>query len=85
MIISDKHILVATVINAALLGAIAGGIILSIAFEHNPQGEFFDPTTGVIGFGATIPLFLLAAVPVALVAIAIQLLVHLIVRVIVRL
>lgn len=69
-----------TLVNASLLALIAGGIILSVAFEHNPQGEFFDPTTGAIEFGTTIPLFLLAAVPVALVALAVQLLVHLIIR-----
>lgn len=42
---------------SVLLSAIVGGLILSIAIQHNPQGEFINNETGVIEIAHSAKLF----------------------------
>ncbi len=39
---------------ASLLGVLAGGAIVYIAFQENSQGEFFDTQTGAIDWPYTL-------------------------------
>lgn len=61
---------------ATALSLLAGGIVLSVAFDHNPQGEFIDAVSGAVQLDAAVPLFFLAAVPVAAIAFFAQILVY---------
>jgi hypothetical protein len=38
------------IICSSAIGVVFGSTILYIAFQHNPQGEFFDPETGVVNW-----------------------------------
>jgi hypothetical protein len=42
---------------SAILGAIVGGFMLYIGFQHNPQMEFFDTATGRIDYSHSLLLF----------------------------
>ncbi len=48
-----------------IFGVIVGCVILWIAFQENPQGEFFDYQTGIVQLGSTASLFLSAVVEIA--------------------
>jgi hypothetical protein len=58
---------------ALAVGATAGlavaSVMLSIAFQENSQGEFFDPATGAVDWPYSLALFglwfLVIAVPIA--------------------
>ena len=43
---------------AALLAALIAGAVLYVAFQHNPQGAFFDPQTGSVDVVYAFLLFL---------------------------
>lgn len=49
---------------SALLATIVGGLILSIAFQHNPQGEFINNETGAIEIAYSAKLFVAWFLPV---------------------
>jgi hypothetical protein len=36
------NLLLPPLVNGVVLGAIVGGLMLYIAVQHNPQGEFYD-------------------------------------------
>ena len=38
-------------------GLAVGGAMLWIAFQENPQGEYFDPVTGAVNWPHTLTLF----------------------------
>lgn len=38
-------------------GVLVASLMLIIGFDHNPQGEFFDPGSGSINWGYTLLLF----------------------------
>ena len=42
---------------ALLAGVAAGTALMFAAFDHNPQGEFWDPQTGEIVYGPTLLVF----------------------------
>jgi hypothetical protein len=64
--------------NALILGFIAGSLILYIAFQHNPQGEFRE--SGVVHFSPTASLFLLYAIPVTTIVFLVEFAIHTIAR-----
>jgi len=43
---------------AFVLGLIGGSFFLFFGFQHNPQGEFFEPMTGKIDFGYSFLIFI---------------------------
>lgn len=61
---------------AMLIAAAVASAMLSAGFQHNPQGEFFDMETGrldwpyAVGIWLSwfVPVFLVGAVPAAVVA-----------------
>jgi uncharacterized protein YneF (UPF0154 family) len=38
-----KQIVIVSLLLCIIIGLIVGGIIMAIAWEHNPQGEFHEP------------------------------------------
>lgn len=46
------------VVVSMAVGALFASFLLFIGFDHNPQGEFFDPQSGVIDWGYSALLFL---------------------------
>jgi hypothetical protein len=54
-----KPMLAAILIGAVLMGAVAGGLVLYITWQHNPQCEFH--CEGVIHWGAWLPYGAVAA------------------------
>jgi len=52
---------------AVVAGLIFASAVLSIAFNENPQGEFFDTATGSIHLGNVLPLFFTSFLESALV------------------
>ena len=57
---------------AAAAGLAVANAMLWIAFQENPQGEFFDPATGAVDWPYSLALFglwlLVVAVPIAVAA-----------------
>ncbi len=54
-----RNVLAFPALNALLLGSLYGVLVLYIALDHNPQGEFYREGAGIVLSNA-IPLFLLA-------------------------
>jgi fructose-specific phosphotransferase system IIC component len=42
---------------AAAPALLVGAVMVFIAFQHNPQGEAFDPQTGAVAYGYVAALF----------------------------
>ena len=40
-----------------IAGTGLGYLMVSAAFDHNPQGEFFDPKSGVVVWSSTLAVF----------------------------
>lgn len=68
------------VIVSAIVGVICSGLVLSIALDHNPQGEFQDQETGRLLWSNLLPLtvagFVVTAGPVAALYAAIALIIR---------
>ena len=48
----------ALVLGVSLAAGLAvGGVMVWIAFQENPQGEYFDPVTGAVHWSQTLTLF----------------------------
>ena len=62
------------------IGTICGCVVLSIAFDNNNQGEYFDPATGQIHFDTVLPLFLMVAAPVSLIAFVVNAFIRSVIR-----
>jgi hypothetical protein len=56
---------------AGLLGSVFGTVVMWIAFQHNNQGEYFDPVTGQVDIAYSAELFAAASLPVAFAVFAI--------------
>ncbi len=59
-------------IDSLLWGLASACIVIAAAFEHNPQGEFYNIDTGDAIYSTTAPLFLLAFVSVVIIVFAIE-------------
>jgi uncharacterized protein (DUF2062 family) len=55
---TPKRLLLLAVSAAVAVGIAVGAGATWMAFDHNPQGEFFDTQTGAIHPSTTAPLFL---------------------------
>jgi len=58
------------VLAAFLVGAVVGALMLSAAFDHNPQGEFIDQETGEVALLRGVLLFASWFVPAFVVVFA---------------
>lgn len=56
-IFPGKIFWISTAFASIFFGLIVAGAILYIAFQENPQGEFFDTASGKINIGNVLPLF----------------------------
>lgn len=69
---SGKHMVWIVLGVATLPGLAVASVMLWIAFQENPQGEFFDPATGAVDWPYSLMLFglwfLVVAVPIAVAA-----------------
>lgn len=45
------------VVASVVLGGLFASLLLFIGFDHNPQGEFFDPQSGAVDWGYSALLF----------------------------
>lgn len=47
---------IVTLSMSIIASSMFAAVILYMAFDHNPQGEFYDPSLGGIQWGAVVPL-----------------------------
>ena len=45
------------VVASVAFGVLFSSVLLFVGFDHNPQGEFFDPQSGAIDWGYSALLF----------------------------
>ena len=67
-------------LNGIVLGAIVGGLMVYVAVQHNPQGEFYDPDLRELVLGSLVFLFASWFLPVALFVFAVESLILLLLR-----
>jgi hypothetical protein len=65
-------LLLPPLINGVVLGAIVGGLMLYIAVQHNPQGEFYDLDRHTLVVKSSASVFLSWFGPVALVVFLVE-------------
>ena len=70
---SRKALTIGSLAVALTLGAANGAVFLWIEFQNNNQGEYYDTVTGQVDLVYCVEVFAVAAIPTALIALAILL------------
>ena len=68
------------VLAAMIAGTGLGYLMVLAAFDHNPQGEFFDPQAGVVVWSSTLAVFFSWAVAAAITVLVAELITWFVVR-----